>query len=129
MCIVTTIQNIVLDLIFELILIEKLLKYWFSKVIFQVFAPKVFRGYFYENKSFQRNFFTKILATECFINAESFMKIGEHFCTTWLRSHGNTHIYICVHYHIADNKRRSLSRTFELTLLLLVYWTFFIMSV
>ena len=81
MPIVTTIQNIVLDLIFELILIEKLLKYWFSKVIFQVFASKVFRGYFYENKSFQRKFFTKILATECSINAESFIKIGEQFCT------------------------------------------------
>ena len=81
MRIVTKIQNIVLDLIFELILIEKLLKYWFSKVIFQVFAPKVFRGYFYENKSFQRNFFTKILAIECSIKAESFMKIEKHFCT------------------------------------------------
>ena len=81
MRIVTTIQNIVLDLIFELILIEKLLKYWFSKVIFQVFAPKVFPIYFYESDNFQRNFFTKILAIECSINAESFMKIGEHFCT------------------------------------------------
>ena len=57
MRLVTTIQNIILVLIFELILIEKLLKYWFSKVIFHAFAQKVFRGYFYENKSFQGKFF------------------------------------------------------------------------
>ena len=39
-----------------------------------------------------KNFFYQMLRIENSTNAENFIKVGDRFCTTWLRYCGNTQL-------------------------------------
>ncbi len=84
----------VLDFIFDLVLMQKRPKFWENrgkkKRFFGFYCLKYFEFISVKTKAFRNFFFIKMFRIKSSTNAENFVKIGDHFCTSWSKFHGNT---------------------------------------